>query len=542
MSTTQVTEADVVVVGAGPAGLTTAIELGRRGIDTIVADAGERGAYKSPRTMLINDRSMEHLRRWGIADRLREDNPIDPELVPDIIFATTLTGHPLHRFVRPFVGTGRDNRIAERAEWTPQLRIEGTLREHAETFPSVSFLWEHAFTGLTQDADGVVATFTCPDGLAKKVRAGHLVGADGSHSLVRKNVGVRMEGRSHLLRAAKYHVVAPLKARAQVGNASFYWFVNGAFDAGTSVLLNALDAADGWGLSCYPVPAGMNGDDHDAMARILFSAVGEEVPVRFISGRAWNMHALVAPTFRVGRVFLAGDAAHLMPNLGGFGMNSSLLDAVDLGWKLAASLQGWGGERLLDSYDLERRPAVQWVLAQQVANASILSGDLYRPGLETSGPAGDMLREEVGREVERTKRAEFSSLGVQKGYRYDDSPVLVLDGTPPAPQDPVEYVQSGRPGCVAPHRWLGTAESLYDRFGPEWTLLRLGPDAPDPGQLVQAARHARLPLAILEFPLPAMAEEYGARLALIRPDQHVAWRGDEPPEAPERIVNAVRGA
>jgi 2-polyprenyl-6-methoxyphenol hydroxylase-like FAD-dependent oxidoreductase len=532
-------ETDVVVVGAGPAGLTLAVELGRRGVAVVVADSLPRGAYKSPRTMLINARSMEHLRRWGIADKLRADNPIDVELVPDVLFATTLNGYPLHRFERPFVGCETDPRLAERAEWIPQWRIEATIREHAESLPSVRFLWGHELTSLQDEGSHVIATLRADDGESVQVRAQYLAGCDGSHSLVRRQVGVRLEGQPNILSALKYHVVAPLKSVARAGLASFYWFVNGSFDAGASVILNALDAADGWGFACYPVPEEIDDQDSASVKDLLIAAIGEPVPIRFVSGGRWTMHALVAPQFRVDRVFLVGDAAHLMPNLGGFGMNSSLLDAVDLGWKLAARLAGWGGERLLDSYDGERRRSVAWVISQQVANASVLSGDLYRPGLESPGEVGVAARTAVGHAIANRKRAEFDSIGMQKGYRYDQSPIIVPEQTPPPAPDPVVYVPSPTPGGVAPHEWLAPNVSLYDQFGPEYTLLRLGESDPEP--LARAFASSGAPLAVATIARASLRAAYGADLVLIRPDQHIAWRGGQAPPDPERVMTMVTG-
>ena len=479
----------------------------------------------------------------GIAGKLRSDNPIDHELVPDVLFATTLTGWPLHRFVRPFVGAEIDERLAEGAEWTPQTRIEATLREHAESFASTSFLWEHTVTTIRDSDHEVAAMLMTAGGEPVEIRARYLVGCDGSHSIVREHAGVRLEGQANLLRAFKFHITAPLKAVTTVGLASFYWFVNTSFDAGASVLLNALDSEDGWGFSCYPVPEDVSAEDHEKVAEVLFAAVGRRVPVGFVSGTAWNMHALVAPRFRVGRIFLAGDAAHLMPNLGGFGMNSSLLDAVDLGWKLSAVLSGWGGSRLLDSYDAERRASIRWVVDQQVENASVLSKDLYRPGIESSSPQGDAIRLSVGADIARTKRAEFESLGMQKGYRYDDSPIILRDADEarapePAP-DPTVYTPSARPGSVAPHRWLAKNHSIYDRFGPEYTLLRLGGHDPDP--IIRAFAERRIPLTVIDATSDGLAPAYGADLALIRPDQHVAWRGRRSPADPVAVAEAVRG-
>ena len=532
---------DVVIAGAGVAGLSAAIELGRRGRRVLVIEPVPDGAYKGPRTYLINNRSMEHLRRWGLADVLRERNPIDPEMVPDVIFATRLNGHELHTFKRPFVGTSREPTSSENAEWTPQRTIESVLTAYARTLPSVTFLWKHKLVDFTASADRVVASIEDRQGGRTQVESQYLIGADGSNSIVRRALCIRMQGVGTILRAFVHHIRAPeLKSISKVGLASFYWFVNGSFGGYSGVILNVQGTDGEYSIGCFPSPPGLDPDDREDVRKIIHEAIGQETPIEFISGRSYNMHALVAPSMRKERVFLAGDAAHLLPNLGGFGFNVSLLDGVDIGWKLAHVLAGWGGEPLLASYTDERHEALTWIAKIQIENAEVLSNDLYVPGLEDDSAEGEALRLRAKEIIIREKTQEFHSLGAQKGYRLTRSPVLVDDGSPAAPRHASEYVQSSRPGSLAPHCWLGDASSLYDHFGPEFTLLVTDVTLEASGIAEQLSPHGA-PVTIRILAEAAVHALYDHRFTLIRPDQMIAWRGDAIPGDMARVLDTVSG-
>jgi 2-polyprenyl-6-methoxyphenol hydroxylase-like FAD-dependent oxidoreductase len=533
---------EVVISGGGAVGPALAIELSLRGVSVLVVEQTERGAYKAPRTNLTNIRSMEHFRRWGIADTHRAAVPIDPEFPDDFAFVTRLNGYELVRFENAVASSGRNELFSENAVWAEQGTIEKTLRDRVEAAPSAEYRWGTRVVGFDQTDDSVrVQLEHVATGERDEVECQYLAGCDGSRGVVRRELGIRLEGKPDLNVNSGMSVHAPsLKSLCRVGLAVMYWFVND--DVGG--WLGPLDAAGNWFFHVInPLPANADPDSFEDMRRLLYMCVGADFPVEYVSGGKWVTHSLMAPTMQKGRVFIAGDAAHLIPPTGGFGMNISILDGVDLGWKLAATLGGWGGPRLLDAYTIERHGADRWVIAAQENNNRIKSEELHQEGMEAPGDAGEKVRERVKHTIVTEKAQEFASLGCQLGYRYENSPIVVDDGSPwPEVSQPV-YVPSAHPGCLAPHRWLADDRSLYDVFGPEFTLLKIGGNGGSEAErIVNAACDRRVPLEFVEVSEPGMRELYEAELVLIRPDQHVAWRGDVAPENPAALVDQVRGA
>ena len=256
----------------------------------------------------------------------------------------------------------------------------------------------------------------------------------------------------------------------------------------------------------------------------------------------WVAHSLIADKYSNGRIFLAGDACHLHPPFGGFGMNMGIADGVDLGWKLAANIKGWGGPKLLASYELERRPVHQMVIEEAFANYSALGNHLSLPGLEAPGPVGDATRREAGDVIFAAKLREFKTLGVVLGYRYEDSPVIVSDGTEAPPQNAMIYRPSAHPGCVAPHLWLEDGSSLYDHFGQGYTMLATDGVVTDLEVIRGAASELGVPLKIISPLDSRLPHRYAARLAIIRPDQHVAWRGNHLPEDVTGLLRKISGS
>jgi hypothetical protein len=302
--------------------------------------------------------------------------------------------------------------------------------------------------------------------------------------------------------------------------------------------VSTVDGRERWRLSVeYPPEKIDQADPH----QIVHQALGDaDLPFEVLGVRPWAGHRLVAHTYTQGRVFLAGDSAHLMWPRGGFGLNTGIGDAVDLAWKLAGSIQGWAGPHLLDSYDLERRP-VGWRNVNTAADNRAAEMAVPVPEyLEEDSPGGAAQRAEVAQVIERTRRKEWASLGIALGYRYDDSPVCVPDGSPPPSDDGSVYEPTSRPGSRAPHVWLGEGCSTLDLLGDGFSLLSFSAD--EPSRLCDAARTRGVPLTAKRIDNPGVAALYEKKLVLVRPDGHVAWRGDTLPADPVGLIDRVRGA
>ena len=526
----------VAIVGAGPAGLATAIELGMRGVACVVLERTERGGY-APRAKTTHTRTREHLRRWGIAEKLAAASPFGVDYPSNVVFVTRLGGKLIKRFENALqCSPERDERYSEHSQWIPQYKLEEVLRDHAATLSCVEFRYNAEYLGFAQDDEGVEVRYRdLVSGEEQMLRAAYLVGADGARSLVRDDIGAKMLGTYGLSR--NYNIIfrAPGLAEAHdIGPAIMYLQVNPEVPS----LIGPMDQGDLW----YFMPSKIGKDvtftEAEAVAAIRTST-GIDLPYEILSSDEWVASRLLADRYRNGRAFLVGDACHLHPPFGGFGMNMGFADGIDIGWKIAAVVQGWGGAVLLDSYEAERRPAHEYVLDEAEANHAVLPNLLVRDGIEDDGPAGDAVRAEIAEIVGQHKAAEFYALGVVLGYCYQDSPVIVDDGSGATWQRLRDYHPKAIPGCLAPHRWLGDT-SLYDLFGTGFTLLVLDIGHGDDILRARAdAAQAGMPLTIVELDDAPLRELYEQPLALIRPDQHVAWRGQVWPGA--EVLRTVTG-
>ena len=460
---------DVLIAGAGPVGLSLAIELGTRGIRCLAVERNDRVGY-SPRAKTTNVRTREHLRRWGIADALRQASPIAPDYASDVVFATRMNGPGLARFENAMNGRRERNELySEEAQWVPQYTLEEVLRVRATGLPGVEIAFQTELRGFAQDDDGVTAEIVhTPTGEVRRVRCAYLVGADGARSFVRGALGIGMQGNSGVVKNYSLIFRAPdLAARQVHGQAIMYWLVNDDVPG----MLGPMDQHGLWFFMATQRPDGVDPATVDGADLIRRGTGLSGLPIELMHTDPWVAHSLVADTYAQGRVILAGDACHLHPPFGGFGMNMGIGDAVDLGWKIAARLQGWGGPGLIASYEPERRPVHLRTIRESVMNYATLGNQLVRPGIEAPGEAGDDVRRAVGDVILKTKGREFYTLGLVLGARYEDSPIIVPDGTEPPEEHPTRYVPSAHPGCLAPHAWLADGSSLYDHFGIGLTLL-----------------------------------------------------------------------
>ena len=280
--------------------------------------------------------------------------------------------------------------------------------------------------------------------------------------------------------------------------------------------------------------------DKDALIR---RAVGKPFDVEWLSASIWTRRSVVAEKYYKGRVFLAGDAVHQLSPTGAMGMNTGIGDVVDLGWKLAAAVQGWGGPNLLASYDTERQPIGQRAI-DNTAGFHIAHGqfEFGFSSIEDDSDEGRALRAHLGPQLVKQVGAMFRTIGLQLGYRYEGSPIVVPDGTPAPPDDSEKFIASARPGSRAPHVALADGSSMLDLYGRGFVLLRLRADAPDGAEIASAAGKRGVPLRTVTVEEPETVKIYERKLVLVRPDGHVAWRGDKPPSDALAMIDRVRGA
>ena len=517
-------EYSVVIVGAGPSGLALAIELGSRGVSCLVLERNQRVGL-APRAKTTNVRTRTHLRRWGIADRLAAVSPFGVDYPSNVHFVTRLGGPSLTVIKNASnCAPERVDDYPEHGQWVPQYKLEQVLREHAESLAPVTFQFGMQFVSATQDDDHVAVTARDrSSGEEHVVRSRYLVGADGARSAVRALMGAKMTGTYGLSR--NYNIVfrAPGLAQAHPhGPGSMYWQVNPVAPS----LIGPMDVDDVWFFMPTRLPEGFEITQSSA-AKLIADATGIDLPYEILSSDEWVASSLIADHYRQQRIFLIGDACHLHPPFGGYGMNMGVADGVDLGWKLAGACLGWGGPLLLDSYECERRGIHEAVIAEAAANHAVLSNDLWSDDLEDLGQAGQVARLAAGQRITALKSREFHTLGTVLGGCYEHSPIIAPQGAIQAKSEGARYEPSSEPGCLAPHLWRVDGRSLYDDFGKGFCLVCRADD--DQDDIVAARREADacgLHLTVLTLSADEAGARYPARFTLVRPDQYVAWRGD----------------
>jgi 2-polyprenyl-6-methoxyphenol hydroxylase-like FAD-dependent oxidoreductase len=547
------TDADVVVVGAGPVGLTLAIDLAGRGIDVVVVEARAHDEPPNVKCNHVAARSMEQYRRLGLVRKVR-DAGLPADFPNDVAFRTTVTGIEFARIPIPCRAERYTARGGPDTDWpTPepphrinQLYFEPILLAHAASLPNIRFLHRtrvegyEAVDGLRARAIRVAAT-DLDRGQAMVLRARYLVGCDGGSSTIRKRMGARLEGTPVIQRVQSTFIRAPGLA-ARIAQPAWSTYAANPRRCGT---VFAIDGRETWLIHNHLNPDELEFDavDRDRAIRTILG-VGEEFRYEVISKEDWVGRRLVADRFRAGNAFIAGDAAHLWVPYAGYGMNAGIADATDLAWLLAAHLHGWGEEAILDAYESERQPITEQVshFAMDHAQKMIKARGQVPARIEEPGPEGDALRAELGHASFALNVAQFCCAGLNFGYFYDRSPIIVGDGDTAPPYTMGTFSESTVPGCRAPHFWLAEGRSVYDAFGPGYTLLRFS-SAVDVDPLLAAATASRMPLAVVDVDRDAIRipSAYRHALVLCRPDQHVAWRGDRVPESAERLVDALRG-
>jgi 2-polyprenyl-6-methoxyphenol hydroxylase-like FAD-dependent oxidoreductase len=541
---------DVLIVGAGPVGLTLAMDLVSRGVNVVIAEIRRYAEPPNVKCNHVAARTMEQFRRLGVAQAVR-DAGLPPEHPNDVVFRTSVTGIELTRIPIPC----RKDRYTETSGpdgWWPtpepphrinQIFLEPILLEHTAGLPGVTLLNRTQVTAFIQKADSVEAVAVDLDtGEQRRITARYLVGCDGGSSTVRKQIGAKLEGTAVIQRVQSTYIRAPQLAQMIPGKPAWCYYSVNPRRCGT---MFTIDDGQTWLVHNHLNPDEPEFDsvDRDWSIRQILG-VEWDFDYAVISKEDWVGRRLVADRFRDRNVFLAGDAAHLWVPYAGYGMNAGIADAINLSWLLAARLQGWGDDAILDAYEAERQPITEQVsqFAMEHAAKMIKARRAVPQNIEEDSPEGEAIRADMGREAYELNVQQFCCAGLNFGYYYSGSPILAQDPheAPPA-YTMGSFTESTVPGCRAPHFWLADGRSLYDAFGPAYTLLRFDPRT-DVDALLAAAREKNMPLAVLDVEASRIPGAYRHKLVLCRSDQHVAWRGDAVPENPAALVELLRGA
>jgi 2-polyprenyl-6-methoxyphenol hydroxylase-like FAD-dependent oxidoreductase len=537
-------ETQVLIVGAGPVGLTLALDLGQRGVRCVLIERNET-SIQLPKMERCNARTMEIYRRLGVAEKIRDAGL--PRRAPmDVFLATSMAEPAIVRLPCPSVAEAKaeiaahnDGRPLEPYQLISQYTLEPLLRSFVETLPSVTVRFGCELTSFTRDGDSVTAHVRNSEGADEIIPAAYLVGCDGGSSAVRKQLGILLQGEGNIrkLRQALFHC-PDLYERIPMGKGRHYHIAEGPIFP--FIILQ--DSTRHWTLHA-------TASSDVEMAEIFRRSLGMPVEFEMLSVNEWTQHLLCAERYAEGRVFIAGDAAHLVIPTGGLGMNTGVGDAIDLSWKLAATLAGWGGPQLLASYEKERRPiGLRNVKASRAAMSGRLSWRAaYHPDIRKNTPEGAAIRAEMASRFDVEQRKVTEILGIEAGYRYVGSPIVCPEpGDGPDPENP-QYVPTTWPGARLPHVWLNDFSTLHhrtalhDRLGSGYTLLRLGGTRVDTENLERALRATGAPLDVLDIEDEAAREIYGFDLLLVRPDLHTVWRGNQVPEDTEIIAAVATG-
>jgi 2-polyprenyl-6-methoxyphenol hydroxylase-like FAD-dependent oxidoreductase len=541
-------EADVLIVGAGPVGLTLAIDLAWRGIDVTVVETRARAAPPEPKCNHVAARTMEIFRRLGVAEKVRNAG-LPADYPHDISYRTTFTGQELTRIRIPCRRDRFTMTDGPDCNWpTPepphrinQIFLEPILFEHAAVQPRIKIINGTSVEDVVVgDTSASAALRDLDTGAISRMRCRFLIGCDGARSVARKAIGAKLSGDEVVQRVQSTYIRAPDLIKLQQHERAWG---TGSINPRRAGMVYAIDGVERWLVHNYMKPdeGGFEQVDRDACIRTILG-VGPDFRYDIISKEDWVGRRLIANKFRDRCAFIAGDAAHIWVPYAGYGMNAGIADAMNLSWLIAAHLNGWAPSSILDAYEAERWPITSQVsrFAMSHAEAEIRRRGAVPGDIEDAGPAGERARREVGGLAYEINVRQYACAGLNFGSYYDRSPIIAYDGAEHPAYTMDSYTPSTVPGCRTPHFWRDDGGSIYDTMGPEFTLLRFDSSI-DVAQLEAAALRRALPLTVLDVE-PAACGLYGHRLVLSRPDQHVAWRGDALPSDPLALIDHVRGA
>ena len=532
---------DVLIVGAGPVGLTLAVALGQRGVRCTIVEQKAAPEFL-PKMERCNARTMEIFRRMGLAGKIRAAG-LDCDVPMDVYVVLAMNEAPLLRLPYPSVteaagaiaATNDGTMPLEPYQLISQYTLEPLLKAEAERLPSVTVRYGCEFVSLSQDSQSATAVVRPAAGPADEIRARYIVGCDGGASNVRKQLGIPLRGEGNLLRLHQGLYYCPdlfdmIPIGKGPGKGRHYHVADGQ-----ATFLIMQDSTKHWTLHAVV-------DSPQDMAAQFERTVG--VPVRYdmLYVGQWKQNLLLADRYRAGRVFLAGDAVHLVIPTGGLGMNTGVGDAIDLAWKLEATLAGWGGPKLLDSYEVERRQiGDRNVGASRYASLGRRKWrSQYRSNIREATPEGQAVRDNLARMADVEQRKTNEMIGAELGYRYVGSPIITDE--PGGPEHLFrDYIPTTWPGARLPHVWLANHTPIQDLIGPGYTLVRLGGSTADLSALERSMRAIGAPFDAVDVPDDVARDVYGHDLILLRPDMHVVWRGNAPPDDAAALAAMVTG-
>lgn len=533
----------ILIAGGGPVGLSLARVLSQYGVKCFLVERNPT-TTPYPKMDVTNGRTMELFRSIGIADAVRAVGVPDGNS-HDITFMTSFTGYEVARInfappaeVREHYRRNNDgSQPLEPNLRVSQVIIEPFLKAQSENDPNVTLRYGWGLIGFDVDDEGVTATIAeTKTGREETVRAQFLAGCDGATSVTRRGLGIDLAGEPNVRTAYQIHFRSrDLDVIQHHGQAWHYY-------CGRHGTVIAQDDEEIWTFQHILFP-GMSPDDVDVEAA-LRKLAGRDFNYEVLLTNVWTARALIADSYGEGRVFLAGDSAHQYVPTGGYGMNTGVGDAFDLGWKLAAVINGWGGENLLKSYPLERRPVGERNRERSLYHSrnAMRWREFIGPEFAEDTLAGEENRTAVGAAVLQYQPTENASLGIEFGYRYAGSPICETNGDPEPLNDEVDYLPTSWPGARAPSFYLDDGTALFDRFGRAFTLLHLGETSTAADPLCAAASARGVPLTELKISEARVRDVYDRDLILIRPDGHVAWRGNQLPDDPAGLIDLARGA
>ena len=531
--------AEVLVVGAGPVGLALAGDLAWRGHSVILLEKSD-GSIFQPKMDLVGIRTMEFCRKWGIVDDV-EATAYDREYPQDNVYLTTLKGHELGRQPMPSMNAELPPpESPQKRERCPQNFFDPVLQKFASAQAGLVTCHQTELIEFVQSADAVSSTVKdLKTGEMRTLVTPYLVACDGGKSAVRESLGIEMKGRGLLTYTTNViFKCANFNALHDKAPGYRYMFVG---PTGTWATIVAINGRDHWRMSIIGNALEKTNYTHDELKALAHRALGAPFEMEILSVLPWQRAELVAESYGQGRVFLCGDACHLTSPTGGLGMNTGIGDAVDLSWKLGAVLSGYAGPALLNSYFVERQPIAKRITQFSTGNLETLKKVPSSAKIEEEGPEGDRVRLAVGEALCEGLKREWFSLNMHLGNRYTNSPINVYDEVESAEDqdiefnDAVHYRPSSRVGARAPHVWLSDNTSTLDWLGRDFVLFCFASATPRIDRVVRAAKQREIPLQVREIHHAGAKALYEKAFVLIRPDGHVAWRGDDGPPSEQAV-------